>query len=165
MTHGISFIELLTWIGNETTAYEKWFATRPDAVWAVPVGMGRTATVRDLLFHVYIVDLRYAQRVHNLPVSSYDDEAAADAKALFALARRGQDLLRRSLDSDGGVDLQQVIEFQTLTAGTLRASGRKVIAHTLTHHIRHLAQIATALRQHGHPTGWMHDLLISDALD
>ena len=82
---------------------------------------------------------------------------------MFALARRGQDRLRLALD--GSVDLTKVIEFQTLSAGTLRASGRKILAHTLTHHIRHLAQIATALRQHGHPTDWMHDLLMSDALD
>ena len=163
MTPGISFAELLDWIGNETNAYEHWFATRPAAAWMVSVGMGRTATVRELLFHVYVVDLRYSQRLHQMPVSSYADEAVENAQALFALARRGQDRLRLALD--GSVDLTKVIEFQTLSAGTLRASGRKILAHTLTHHIRHLAQVATALRQHGHPTDWMHDLLMSDALD
>lgn len=163
MDSGISFCELLTWISDETAAYERWFATRPDAVWEIPVGTGRTATVRDLLFHVYVVDLRYGQRLHQLPVSSYEDEPVADTLTLFALARRGQDLLRNALD--GRVDLHRVIKFQTMTAGTLRASGRKILAHTLTHHLRHLAQIATALRQHGHPTDWMHDLLMSNALD
>jgi len=163
MDSGLSFVELLTWISDETAAYESWFATRPDAVWSVPVGVGRTATVRDLLFHVYVVDLRYSQRLHQLPVSSYEDEAVADTSALFALARRGQDMLRSALNSP--VDLRRVIEFQTLTAGTSRASGRKILAHTLTHHLRHLAQIATVLRQHGHPTNWMHDLLMSNALD
>jgi uncharacterized damage-inducible protein DinB len=62
------------------------------------------------------------------------------------------------------VDLTQVIEFQTLSAGTQRASKRKVLAHSITHHIRHLAQAATLLRQHGFSTGWPHDLLMSDAL-
>ena len=162
MTAGITFVELLDWIGKETAAYERWFAGRSDAVWAVPVGLDRTATVRDLLFHVYMVDLRYGQRLRQLPVSSYTDEVAADPAGLFALARRGQDLLRSALD--GNVDLTQVLEFQTISAGNLRASGRKILAHTLTHHIRHLAQIATALRQHGHATDWMHDLLMSDVL-
>lgn len=162
MTAGITFVELLDWIGNETAAYERWFTNRPDAAWAVPVGLERTASVRDLLFHVYAVDLRYGQRLHQTPVSSYEDLSVADAAGLFALARRSQDLLRSSID--GSVDLAQVLEFQTLSAGTLRASGRKILAHTLTHHMRHLAQVATALRQHGHPTDWMHDLLMSDVL-
>lgn len=162
MTAGITFVELLDWISKETAAYERWFADRSEAVWEIPVGLDRTATVRDLLFHVYVVDLRYAQRLRQLPVSSYADVATADAAGLFALARRSQDLLRSVLD--GSVDLAQVLEFQTLSAGTLRASGRKVLAHTLTHHIRHMAQVATALRQHGHATDWMHDLLMSDVI-
>lgn len=162
MTSGITFVELLDWIGNETAAYERWFTTKSDAAWAVPVGLERTAPVRDLMFHVYVVDLRYGQRLHRMPVSSYDNVAVADAAGLFALARRSQDLLRSSLD--GSVDLTQVLELQTISAGTLRASGRKILAHTLTHHLRHLAQVATALRQHGYATDWMHDLLMSDVL-
>lgn len=162
MTAGLTFIELLDWISSETAAYERWFATRPDAVWTVPVGLDGTGSVRDLLFHVYMVDLRYGQRLSQLPLSSYTDEVVGDSASLFALARRGQDLLRSTLD--GSVDLTQVLEFQTISAGTLRASGRKILAHTLTHHIRHLAQIATALRQHGHATDWMHDLMMSDVL-
>lgn len=163
MLPGITFIELLDWIGHETNAYARWFAARPDSVWAIPVGTERTASVRDLLFHAYVVDLRYGQRLHQMPVSSYATEAVTDTMALFDLARRGQDLLRVAVD--GRIDLSQIIEFQTLSAGTLRASGRKILAHTITHHIRHLAQISTALRQHGHPTDWMHDLLMSDALE
>jgi len=163
MTAGIAFSELLHWVGAETDAYRRWFAQRPAAVWQVPVGDGQTATVRDLLFHVYMVDLRYAQRLHGQPVSTYESEPAADAEALFGLAARGQALLRRAID--GHVDLDRRLVFQTRSAGELQASGRKILAHTLTHHIRHLAQVATALRQHGHPTGWMHDLLMSDALE
>lgn len=64
MTAGIAFSELLHWIAAETDAYRRWFAQRPAAAWQVPVGDGQTATVRDLLFHVYMVDLRYGQRLH-----------------------------------------------------------------------------------------------------
>jgi uncharacterized damage-inducible protein DinB len=162
MPPGISFSELLAWIASETTRYEAWFAQQQPTVWSAPAGTGRIATVRDLLFHTYVVDLRYGQRLRGLPVSSYEDEAVAEPMALFTLARRGQDLLAQTLD--GRIDLAEVIEFQTLTAGTQRASKRKVIAHALTHHIRHMAQVATLLRQHGSPTGWPHDLLFSDAL-
>lgn len=162
MQAGISFSELLGWIGEETTKYETWFAGQPAGAWTAPAGSGRTATVRDLLFHTYVVDLRYGQRLHSMPVSSYEDEAVAEPMAMFPLARRGQALLRQA--AEDGRDLGEVIEFQTLTAGTLRASRRKVLAHSITHHLRHTAQIATLLRQAGHPTGWMHDLLMSGAL-
>lgn len=159
---GIAFTELLVWIGGETARYERWFATQPATAWAAPAGSGRIATVRDLLYHTYVVDLRYGQRVHGLPVSSFEDEAVADPMQLFPLARRGQELLASALTS--GIDLGEVLTFQTLSAGTQQASKRKIIAHSLTHHVRHLAQVATLLRQAGHATDWPHDLLFSDAI-
>jgi uncharacterized damage-inducible protein DinB len=162
---GLSFIELLDWIGSETRQWAAWSARQPAAVWAVPIGAGKIATVRDLFFHVYVVDLRYGQRLNGLPVSAIEQEAVADPRDLFTLAARGQDLLRTWVVGAGPADLDRVIEFQTLSAGTLRASQRKVVAHSLTHHLRHLAQIATAMRQHGHPTDWGHDLMLSTALD
>ena len=160
MQHGIAFSELLTWIADETARWEAWTARQDAAIWAIPAGSGRIATLHDLLFHVFIVDLRYGQRLHGRPVSAYEDEPCADAATLFALARRGQALLHDAL----ALDLSPVIEFQTLSAGTLRASKRKVLAHSLTHHLRHLAQAATLVRQHGHPTDWPHDLMMSGAL-
>jgi uncharacterized damage-inducible protein DinB len=58
----------------------------------------------------------------------------------------------------------EVLTFETITAGTLKASKRKIVAHALMHGVRHWAQIATALRQAGHGGQWMHDLLMSSAL-
>jgi uncharacterized damage-inducible protein DinB len=162
MTPGLSFSEMLAWISDETARYERWFATKPAEIWMVPAGTGRTATVRDLLHHVYAVDLRLAQRVLGQPLATDTEIAVVDAPALFALARRGQELLASALD--GLVDIDATISWQTQTGVQISASRRKVIAHTLTHHIRHLAQVATVLRQHGHPTDWPHDLLLSDAL-
>jgi uncharacterized damage-inducible protein DinB len=162
MPPGLAFGELLAWIGGETERYERWFAARPAAVWAIPVGSGRLATISDLLRHVVVVDLRLAQRVHGQAVSSEAEFAGSDPAALFALARRGQALLRAALAA--GFDLEQVISWQSQAGGEFRASKRKVIAHSLSHHIRHMAQAATLLRLHGHPTDWFHDLLMSDAL-
>jgi uncharacterized damage-inducible protein DinB len=57
-----------------------------------------------------------------------------------------------------------MLEFQTLTAGTQKASARKVILHAMLHGLRHWAQLATIVREHGHATDWFHDILMSDAL-
>lgn len=162
MQHGIAFTELLAWIASETDRYERWFAAQPAAAWAVPVGSGRIATVRDLLHHAFVVDLRLAQRVHGLPLASDDEVQVDDPMALFALARRGQALLREAVD--GRLDLDERLEWRTAGGSVIGGSRRKIIAHSLTHHLRHLAQAATLLRQHGFPTDWMHDLLVSDAM-
>lgn len=162
MSPGISFSELLAWIGAETARYEGWFASQPAAAWAVPVGSGRIATMLDLLRHVYTVDLRLGQRVHAQPFGPDAEVAASDPAALFALARRGQ--AHHLLALTCGMDLAEVISWQSQGGGRISASKRKVIAHSLSHHLRHMAQAATLLRLHGHPTGWHHDLLMSDAL-
>jgi uncharacterized damage-inducible protein DinB len=163
MSPGISFSELLAWIAAETGRYEAWFAAQPAGVWAVPVGNGRIATITELLHHVYSVDLRLAQRVHGQPLATDAEVAAADPGALFALAGRGQAHLLLALTT--GIDLAEVIAWQTQTGGhQIRASKRKVIAHSISHHLRHMAQAATLLRLHGYPTDWPHDLLLSDAL-
>lgn len=162
MDTGISFNELLAWIGSETTRYEQWFVTQPSEVWAVPAGSGRIATVRDLLHHVYAVDVRLSQRVYGQALATDAEVAAVDPTALFALARRGQGMLATAVD--GSLDLAVMLEWVLATGAPMRASRRKVVAHALTHHVRHLAQVATLLRQAGFATTWPHDLLLSDAL-
>jgi len=139
MEPGISFRELLGWIGSETTRYERWFATQPAAAWTVPAGEDRVATVRDLLFHTYFVDLRLGRYLHGEPVPSPTDISAPDAAALFALARAGQGLLANAVAT---IDLDQMIGYQTKAHGVLRISRRKILAHSVTHHIRHTAQVA-----------------------
>jgi uncharacterized damage-inducible protein DinB len=61
-------------------------------------------------------------------------------------------------------DLNDTLTFETKSAGTRTASRRKIVAHALLHSIRHWAQIATALRQHGFPQDWGHDFLFSEAM-
>jgi len=162
MSPGISFTELLAWIAAETRRYEAWFATQPAGAWAVPVGAGRIATITELLHHVYAVDLRMAQRIHGQPPAADAEIAATDPAALFTLAQRGQAHLAAALSS--GMDLHALIAWTTQTGVQIRASRRKVMAHSISHHLRHMAQAATLLRVHGYPTDWLHDLLLSDAL-
>jgi uncharacterized damage-inducible protein DinB len=161
MEPGISFRELLGWLGEETTRYERWFATKPAAAWTVPAGEDRVATVRDLLFHTYYVDLRMGRYLHGEPVPQPTDISAPDAPALFALAREGQALLTHALAT---IDLDQMVDYQTRAHGVLRISRRKIFAHSITHHLRHTAQVATLLRQGGFATDWLHDLLMSGAM-
>jgi uncharacterized damage-inducible protein DinB len=72
--------------------------------------------------------------------------------------------LERYLAGASDSDLQVQLDFPTRSAGTQVASARKIVAHALVHGIRHFAQLATMLRQGGHPTDWFHDILMSKAM-
>ncbi|GDY13294.1 hypothetical protein LBMAG53_21720 [Planctomycetota bacterium] len=162
MSAGISFRELLTWIGSETDRYESWFSHRPQQVWLLAAGTGRLATVWDLVHHVHVVDIRLAQRAQGQPIATDSEVAVTDAGSLFALGRRGQAILGATVDD--AHELHTIISWQTQTGVQMQASRRKIVAHAITHHIRHMAQLATVLRQHGKATDWPHDLLISNAM-
>jgi uncharacterized damage-inducible protein DinB len=160
----LTFRELLDYTAAETAHWHRWLAAQPAAVLDLPAG-GRTATVRGLVQHIFAVERRYADRLLGDPVSSYDVIPTESVEALFAAGRDARQRLERYLSQATDEDLARRLEFQTLTAGAQVASARKIVAHALLHGVRHWAQLATIVRQGGHATDWMHDLLLSDALE
>ena len=161
----ITFRELLDYTAGETARWRDWFSRQPERVLDVPVGEGRTATVRGLLQHIFAVERRYADRLLGDPVTPYEAIPTTSADALFDAFTDARERLERYLATATDADLARVLEFQTLTAGPVSASARKVVAHTLIHGVRHWAQLATTLRQAGWKTHWMHDVLMSDAME
>ena len=155
---------LLAWNRAETRRWHTWFAAQPATLLDLPFGEGRIATIRGLVHHTFVVDLRYAQRLAGLPVTAYESLDEHDLDGLFALAERAQVLLAGWLERATPAELDHEHTFQSLSAGTRTASARKIVIHACTHHIRHWAQIATALRSQGHRSDWPHDFLMSDAL-
>lgn len=164
-TRALTFRELLDYTAVETERWHRWLAAQPVPVLDLPVGTGRTATVRGLVHHVVVVERRYTDRLRGEPVSSYEEVPSDPLDALFGAFADGRARLEAWLASATDADLTRRLEFQTLSAGTLTASARKIVAHLLLHGIRHWAQLATALRQQGHATDWGHDILLSDALE
>lgn len=157
---------LLAWNRAETRRWHAWFAAHPAAL-EVSMGPGAgpgTATVRKAIHHTFAVDLRYGQRLTGLPVSAFETIEAGDLEALFALAERGQALLGGWLARATSADLDRVHTFMTLSAGERTATGRKILVHSCTHHVRHWAQIATVLRANGRKSDWPHDFLLNDAM-
>ena len=164
-TRTLTFRELLDYTAAETEHWRRWLAAQPAAVLDLPVGTGRTATVRGLVHHIVVVERRYTDRLRGEPVSSYEEVPSEPLDALFGAFTDGRARLDAWLASATDADLARRLEFQTLSAGTQAASARKIVAHLLLHGIRHWAQLATALRQQGHATDWGHDLLLSDAIE
>jgi uncharacterized damage-inducible protein DinB len=156
--------ELLDYTRSETERWHRWLAAQAPEVLDLPAGAGRTATVRGLIHHIFVVERRYTDRLRGDPVASYEDIPGDSLAALFAAFADARHRLDEWLASATDADLARRMEFQTISAGPQTASARKVLVHLLLHGVRHWAQIATALRQRGHATDWPHDILMSDAL-
>ena len=160
----LQFRELLAWTGEETARWEEWLRAQDPAVLAVSLGDSKYATVGDLIFHVFMVERRYTERLHDEEATPYESVPHATLDEIFAVHRDNRPRLERWVDTAPEEEWARVLTFQTISAGTLTASKRKVLAHTLLHGIRHWAQIAMAVRQAGYPTEWMHDIIMSGAL-
>lgn len=161
----LSFAELLDWNESEAKKWRAWFESQPAAVLDVPVTVAQTRNVREFLLHIFAVELRYAERLNGLPVTSYEELPTGTVADLFAIGDKARAGLRTYLSNASDDHLKSVQEFQTRTAGTLRASERKMFAHTMLHSVRHWAQLATALREAGYETNWMKDFLMSEVVE
>ena len=161
----ITFTELLDWNESETKKWRDWFDSQPAAVLDVPIRIAQTRNLREFLLHIFAVELRYAQRLNDEPVTSYEELPASSVSDLFAIGERARAGLRSYLANTTDEQLNSVQEFPTRTAGTLRSSERKMFVHAMLHSVRHWAQLATALREAGYETKWMKDFLMSDVME
>lgn len=79
-------------------------------------------------------------------------------EAIYATHDRAVELLRPLMDRDDSF-WETVLEMKTRSAGVLRATRRTVLAHLLTHSIRHYAQLATLARKQGVPPDFAMDYI------
>jgi uncharacterized damage-inducible protein DinB len=159
MDPSLSFEELLGYVEAETQRWHEWFKKSPAAL-GVRCDVAQAQDVRGVVLHIVAVDLRYAQRLNEQPITEYS-ELPTGLEAMFATASTAHNLLRRFLAEAKEEDWQRVIEFPTRSLGTLSASKRKIFIHTLLHGTRHWAQVAATLRAAGFKQDWQHDFLFS----
>jgi uncharacterized damage-inducible protein DinB len=161
----VSFTELLAWNESETAKWRTWFEAQPSAVLDVPIKVAQTNNVREFLLHIFAVELRYAERLNDQRVTSYEELPTGSVAELFGIGERACDGYRKYLARATDEDLKSVQEFPTRSAGTFRASERKMFAHAMLHGVRHWAQLATALREAGHEAKWGKDFLMSEVIE
>jgi uncharacterized damage-inducible protein DinB len=154
--------ELLQWNDSTAKKWEKLLEQHPETL-ALPCDVRETENVAGLLQHIVAVELRYAERLLGEPVTEYQDIPTDSVRSLFATHDRAMEKYRAlAANNDYGWD--EEIEFPTRSlAGKLTATRRAVFAHALLHSIRHYAQLATLLRQHGIPSGFPMDFLFVTA--
>ena len=146
--------------GDTDPVGRDWFVERPKA-WAVPFATGRMATIGGVVTHIFVVELRYAQRLLDQEVTQWEQFRQTSIDDVFELGDHARGQLVQFLTSAPESELDRVLTFQTLTAGTVTASKHKIASNVFLHGIRHWGQVATVLRQQGFADQWAHDMLLT----
>jgi len=118
-------------------------------------------SVGGVVTHIFVVELRYAQRLLDQEVTPWEAFPQTSIEDVFELGDNARGLLVQFLTTAPESELDRVLTFQTLTAGTVTASKHKIASNVFLHGIRHWGQIATVLRQNGFADQWAHDMLLS----
>ena len=157
----LSYKVLLELTSMEHHRWRDWFVDHPRA-WDVSFATGRMATIGGVVLHIFGVELRYAQRLLDQDVTAWDEMRQTSIEDVFELGDNARSQLVHFLTTAAEKELDKVLTFQTLTAGTVTASKYKIASNVFLHDIRHWGQIATVLRQNGFADQWPHDMLLSD---
>jgi len=157
----LTYNVLLEVTSTEHHRWRDWFLEHQKA-WAIPFATGRMATIGGLVLHIFGVELRYAQRLLDQEVTAWEEFRQTSIDEVFELGDNARGQLVHFLTTAPEKDLDRVLTFQTLTAGTISASKYKIASNIFLHDIRHWGQIATVLRQNGFVDQWPHDMLLSD---
>ncbi|HVG90905.1 MAG TPA: DinB family protein [Alphaproteobacteria bacterium] len=157
---GLSFGELLDYSAEESNHWRDFFTKHPDAL-ELPCDIAGARAVRELVLHIVAVQMRYAERLLNMPVTEFEQFSGKSGEELFALSRKSLEDMRSFAIAANDSDWDGTLTFPTRSAGELTASRRKIFIHALLHGVRHWAQLSTHLRQKGYKQDWMHDFIAS----
>ncbi len=148
--------EILAWNDKTSQNWRRFLSDHPELL-EKPCDVAGAKTIGELLQHIVAVELRYAQRIADLPITEYSGVPYDSVDSIFATHTRAIALFQQSLAAD--TDWDEEIEFPTRTAGRLRSNRKTILFHALLHSIRHFAQLATLVRQHGVKPDWQMDYL------
>lgn len=162
----ITFADLLRYQDLETAKWRAWLENQPRELLDLPFGDAtkRMGSVREMIWHIFIVEWVYASVINEEPFGGWDQFQRETLADLFAIRDQAHARLSAYLARATEADMTRRL---TLSGGdrTIHGSTRKFLAHTFFHSVRHWAQLATVLRQRGHQTDWHHDFVLSDVME
>lgn len=155
----LSTEEIMAWL-ETTSARWKALIEANSHILAMPCDVMGVTTVAELLQHIVAVELRYAEQLSGQPPTEYAQIRFDSAAAIYATHERAAAMVRELLASED--DWDEEIEFMTRSMGKARAKRKTVLFHSMLHAVRHYAQLATLVRQHGVKPDWQMDYLMMD---
>jgi uncharacterized damage-inducible protein DinB len=154
---------------RELIAYTDFLAKRwldyfqkNQAALAVEVG-GRTPTLRDLVGHIFQVELFFADLLFDTTAMPTARPPKLESPSLETLEHMHRDAHQKLCQYIGSVNEETLR--QTRKLGPTIASNRKILAQATFHSVHHWAQVAMEVRQAGLPTLPPQDIIISPALE
>jgi uncharacterized damage-inducible protein DinB len=161
MTVGVTLEELLAWNDQAAVFWKHHLDTNP-ALLELPCDIGGAANVREFVRHIWLVELRWGQRLAGLHVLDTDQAPYRPLDVLFELHRQAMGIFRNLLAAPATTwEQPYTLEMDWVPPAERSVSRRKVAAHTLFHSQRHWAQLATLLRQAGFPSRFRGDFLFA----
>jgi uncharacterized damage-inducible protein DinB len=151
--------ETMAWLDRTSDNWRDLIATHPEIL-TLPCDIMGVATVAQLLQHIVAVELRYAEQLTGLPPTDYTAIPYDSVTAIYATHQHAIALFKELLASN--IDWNESIEFITRSMGPMRSHRKTILFHALLHGMRHYAQLATLVRQHGIKPGWQMDYLVMD---
>ena len=155
----LSADEVMAWLEATSARWKALIEANPQIL-AMPCDVVGVTTVAELLQHIVAVELRYAEQLSGQGPSDYSAIPFDSAAAIYATHERAAVMVRALLAS--GLDWEEEVEFMTRSMGKVRSKRKTVLFHSMLHAIRHYAQLATLVRQHGVKPDWAMDYLAMD---
>ena len=159
MDAGIQFDEFLSYTQEENHRWKEFFSRHPEAL-DLPLDIA--GNVRELVRHIFAVELYFANQVTGAGNVNPDELPSATLDEIFEISERAASIYRKFFARAESEKWAEQVELGRIN---LRASKRKLVAQALTHSMRHWAQISTFLRQQGLKQEWRHDFLLSKAME
>jgi hypothetical protein len=155
------FVDYTDW---ERQKWHSWLQQHPEAL---KISMGANCDTRyqragDLIRHIFVAEKRAVDGLCYRPLMNPDGIPNDDVEAMFTFGQRSREDLNNFVASLPERDWDTMKDLQ-FPGGVLRATPKKIIAHVLTHEMRHWGQLAMLSRQNGFK-GEFHDLLFSPIL-
>jgi uncharacterized damage-inducible protein DinB len=164
MAPAITLKELLAWNEESANFWKAHFDANP-ALLELPCSIDNSGHVQELVRHIWMAELRWAQCIAGLPMVPRADLPKGPLSTLFEMHEQFAKVLRTLL-SDPAHDWDDTIAlpYEWIPPELRKASGRKLAGHVLFHSQRHWAQLATHLRTAGFPSGFLGDLIFTSAM-
>lgn len=149
--------ELLGYSDQERSRWREWVQADPSRLDIPFQPGGRFPTVGSMFDHVFLVERRHTSRLEGGVPPESTGIAAGDWKALFEYADLVRADFRRYVADIGDATAAETLTFSVST-GPATMSRRKLAFHIVIHELRHLAQVAYAVRRAGQEPPGRHDL-------
>ena len=157
---------LLDYTEWDRAQWEAWFRSESGDALHVDLGAnadGRIANVGELVRHIFSAEQRYVDRIHEVPITDTSTLPADDVDRRFDFGRHTRQQLRALVESFPAERWEQPRQFQLGSISRV-ITPKTMLVQSVTHEIRHWAQLATLLRLAGRRTG-IHDFLVSGVFE